>query len=375
MKGYTIHDLAADLQISSTTVWRALQGHARISQATKERVLARAREMNYVPSQVAQNLSHGRTQTLGVIVPAVGHPVFSALVETIESQAFERGYNVILCDTRLDLEREAQYARMLLSRRVEGVVLVPFAKRAADWEQPWAELLQRQIPVVLVEQDLSTAITFPKVVADNFGAARAMTQHLIDKGHRRIAFAFHPVHSWDSVGNERLAGFNQAMRDAGLSSDARLILDAAVFEGEAALWRYQPEEILQAFQKEDRPTALFAGMDMLAIRAMETLRSAGLRIPEDVAVAGFDNVEFSDFTVPPLTTVQQPITAMGCRAVQILLKAIEDKEDAGGVHPGNGTASGVELQIPKRIHDRLPCELIIRQSCGTHLKRSAGGHD
>jgi LacI family repressor for deo operon, udp, cdd, tsx, nupC, and nupG len=198
------------------------------------------------------------------------------------------------------------------------------------------------------------------VVADNFGAARAMTQHLIDLGHKRIAFAFHPVHSWDSVGNERLAGFNQAMRDAGLASHATHLLDAAVFEGES-LWRYEPGIVEAAFRDKNRPTALFAGMDMLAIRAMETLRQVGLRIPQDVAVAGFDNVEFSDFTVPPLTTVQQPIPAMGRRAMQILMQAIEGKDDA----------SAADREPSGLIHDRLACELILRQSCGNSIKPAA----
>src|ERR1700743_3045409 len=101
-KAPTIHHLPADLQISATTVWRALKGHNRISEATRERVLARAKAINYVPSLVAQNLSHGRTQTLGVIVPMIGHPVFSSLIEKIEETAFARGYNIILCDARLD---------------------------------------------------------------------------------------------------------------------------------------------------------------------------------------------------------------------------------------------------------------------------------
>ena len=127
-KAPTIHDLAADLKISATTVWRALHNHDRVSAGTRERVLDRAKAINYVPSLVAQNLSHGRTRTLGVIVPMIGHPVFSALIERIEAVAFDWGYNVILCDARLDVAREAEYARMLLQRRVEGVIVVPFSK-------------------------------------------------------------------------------------------------------------------------------------------------------------------------------------------------------------------------------------------------------
>ncbi|HEY8965749.1 MAG TPA: LacI family DNA-binding transcriptional regulator [Candidatus Methylacidiphilales bacterium] len=340
----TIHDLAADLGISATTVWRAFKGSDRISDATRGRILARAKQIGYVPSLVAQNLSDGRTRTLGVVVPMVGHPVFSSLIGSIEEVAFERGYSIILCDTRLDVGREAEYARMLLSRRVEGVVVVPFAKRTEKWDDHLVALQKRNIPVVLLEQDLPTN-RFAKVVADNLGAAYEVTRHLIGLGHRRIAFAFHPVHDWDPVGQERLAGFRKAMAEAGLAKKAVEILDAFAFEGEQ-VWRYQPERIAACFGRGDRPTALFAGMDMLAIQAMETLRSLGLRSPEDVAVAGFDDVEFSRFTHPPLTTVAQPTAAMGRRAAAILFDRIEGK-------PGARAKAPVE---------RLPCRLIVRGS-------------
>src|SRR5471032_3221336 len=145
-KAKTIHDIAADLKISATTVWRALHNHDRISEATRTRVLARAKAVNYVPSLVAQNLSHGRTQTLGVIVPMIGHPVFSSLIEKIEAVAFDRGYNVILCDARLDIAREAEYARMLLRRRVEGVIVVPFSKRSRQWDSHLIDLQKHNVP-------------------------------------------------------------------------------------------------------------------------------------------------------------------------------------------------------------------------------------
>ena len=351
-KATTIHDLAADLKISATTVWRALHNHDRVSAKTRERVLDRAKAIRFVPSLVAQNLFHGRTQTLGVIVPMIGHPVFSALIEKIETAAFNRGYNVILCDAQLDIAREAEYARMLLRRRVEGVIVVPFSKRSRQWDTHLVELQEHNVPVVLLEHELPSN-RFAKVVADNFGAANAMTRHLIDLGHKRIAFAFHPFHERDLVGRERLAGFNQAMADAGLSKKATLLLDACTF-GERQALQYHREQIVGCFSRPVRPTAVFAGMDMLAIRVMETLREIGLRIPHDVAVAGFDNIEFSQFTHPPLTTVQQPTEAMGRLAAEILFDRI----------------AGKAARPKKAICERLPCRLVIRKSCGFNLKSS-----
>jgi len=337
------------LKISATTVWRALHNHARVSARTRERVLDRAKAIHFVPSLVAQNLSHGRTQTLGVIVPMIGHPVFSALIEKIETIAFDRGYNIILCDAHLDIAREAAYAGMLLRRRVEGVIVVPFSKRSRQWDTHLVELQKHNVPVVLLEHDLPTN-RFAKVVADNFGAAFAMTNHLIDLGHKRIAFAFHPFHERDLVGRERLAGFNRAMADSGLGKTARLMLDVCEF-GERQVFHYHSDKFIEHFSRPDRPTALFAGMDMLAIRAMETLRKMGLEIPRDVAVAGFDNLEFSQFTQPPLTTVQQPTEDMARLATEMLFERIENKT----------------APRKKALCERLPCRLVIRESCGTKI--------
>jgi DNA-binding LacI/PurR family transcriptional regulator len=297
---------------------------------------------------VAQNLSNGRTRTLGIIVPMTSHPVFSALIENVETVAFEHDYNIILCDARLDLAREAKYARMLLRRRVEGVIVVPFSKPSRQGDTHLVELQKHNIPVVLLEHELPTN-RFAKIVSDNFSATRDMTRHLLALGHRRIAFAFHPIDEKDLVGRERLAGFKQAMADAGPGRKATLLLEACEF-GEKLALRYHREKIVDCFSGPNRPTALFAGMDMLAIRAMETLREIGLQVPRDVAVAGFDNIEFSRFTQPPLTTVQQPTQEMGRMAAEILFDRIEGK-----------------AAQRKVICGRLPCSLVIRQSCGAHL--------
>ncbi len=213
---------------------------------------------------------------------------------------------------------------MLLRRRVEGVIVVPFAERSGKWDRHLVELQKRQVPVILLEQDLPTN-RFDRVVADNFGAAYEMTRHLIKLGHQRLAFCVSSGKTTgDPVGKERLAGFDHAVADAGLSKKATHLLDVFTFGGDQ-VWRYQSERITDCFSRPGHPTALFAGMDMLAIQAMETLRKMGLRIPEDVAVTGFDNIEFSRFTQPPLTTVMQPAEEMGRRAAEILFDRIENK--------------------------------------------------
>jgi LacI family transcriptional regulator len=345
-KSPTIHDIAADLKISTTTVWRALNNRDRVSARTRELVRARAEAVSYEPSLVAQNLSHGRTSTLGFLVPRVAHPVFSILIEVFEKIAFDRGYCVILCNVAHDMHREVEYTRMLYRRRVEGVVAIPFGQENRDWDNILMELHKRSIPVVLLEHGLKSNL-YSTVVVDNFGAAYQMTRHLISLGHTRLAFASHSGEVHDSIWQERLEGFKKAVADAGLTERAQLILDNYVMGGHG-IRIYRPDAILRHFSGTDRPTALFAVMDKLAIEIMETLRQMKLEVPRDVAIAGFDNVEFAQHTVPPLTTVQQPTEEMARRATEILFDQIE-------------AAPGSKIEP---IFKRLPCELIIRQSCG-----------
>jgi DNA-binding LacI/PurR family transcriptional regulator len=354
-KNPTIHDLASDLNISATTVWRALNNQNRVSAKTRALVNARALAINYEPSLVAQNLSHGRTSTLGIIVPKVGHPIFSVLAEVIEQAAFDRGYNVILCNASRGHLQEAEYTRMLYRRRVEGVVAIPLGPHTThpkNWDSLLAELEQRSIPVVLLEQNLPSN-HYPTVIADNYRAAYNMTRHLIGLGHKSLALAAHSGSDLASIWLERLAGFNQALAEAGLTEKARLIPDAYAPDQKGVL-HYRPDLISRCFDRPDRPTAIFALSDILAIQIMETLRKMNLNVPRDVAVAGFDDITFSEHTIPPLTTVQQPTEEMARRAAEILFELI----DAKSILP------------PKPICERIPCHLIIRESCGAHLQRS-----
>ncbi len=344
-KSPTIHDIAADLKISTTTVWRALNDRGRVSAKTRDLVRARAQEINYEPSLVAQNLSHGRTSTLGFLVPRVAHPVFSVLIEVFEKIAFDRGYCVILCNVAHDIHRETEYTRMLYRRRVEGVVAVPFGQQDKDWESILMELHKRSIPVVLLEHGLKSNL-YSTVVVDNFDAAYRMTNHLIGLGHTRLAFASHTSEVNDSIWQERLAGFQQAVKEAGLTDKAQLILDNYKLNNSGRT--YSSEAILSHFSNPDRPTAVFAVMDKLAIEIMDTLRRMKLDVPGDVAVVGFDDIEFSQHTVPPLSTVRQPTEQMARRAVEILFNQID---------------ASAETNIAP-VFERLPCELIIRESCG-----------
>lgn len=344
----TIHDLARHLNVSSTTVWRALNNNPRISPKTKERVLSAAKQFNYRPSLVAQTLSRGKTQTLGVVVPMIGNPVYANIIRAVEQVAFEHEYNIILCDTDFRIDRERQYVDMLVRRRVEGAVVIPFAKRPAGDFEHLVDLEQNQgVRVVAIQNDVPED-RLNRVVPDNRGAARAMVAHLIGHGHQRVGFFHGGLPEWSHPMRERAEGYRLAIQEAGLEHDERLVVEAGTYE---ALLGDDPrsfhrEKVAAALRDPDRATAAFVASDVLAIKVMEVAREVGLRIPEDIAIAGYDDILMSAHTPPPLTTVRQPAAQVGRRAASLLLQRIG--RPAGG----------------PPVHERIPCELVIRKSCG-----------
>jgi LacI family transcriptional regulator len=351
----TIHDLAKTLNVSSTTVWRALNGSTRVSARTRRRVEAGARRMNYQPSLVAQTLSTGRTQTLGVVVPMIGNPVHAALVRAVEQVAFEHEYSIILCDTDFRADRERTYLNLLARRRVEGVVIVRFVRGADAPLEPLIEMRARGTAVVAMQLDVPDD-RLERVVPDNAGAARAMTAHLIALGHRRIAFLHGGIDPWNIPIRQRLDGYAAALADAGVPFDAELVVQAGSFEsglgGDAG--EFWPDQVAALLRRIDRPTAIFAPIDILAIKIMHAAAAFGLRVPQDVAVAGFDDILMSAYTTPALTTVRHPSEQVGRHAAIRLFEQLAR----------NGR-SGDALERPTPgAYERVPCELVIRQSCG-----------
>jgi DNA-binding LacI/PurR family transcriptional regulator len=345
----TIHDVARRLKVSATTVWRAINDQPRVSARTKDRVLRAVRRLGYQPSLLAQSLSQGRTQTLGVVVPTIGNPVYATLVRAVEHAAFERDYNIILCDTDFHMEREQRYLDLLLRRKVEGVLIIPTAQREEPDAAGILAVRQAGVPVVAMQQPLEG---IPQVAPDNQGASRAMIAHLIGLGHRRIALVHGGLYPWHPSIIERFEGYKQALADAGIAFDADLVVQAGTFaavlaEGSGA---FDAAPVSALLRRHALPTAIFAPTDVLAIRVMAVIRSLGLRIPDDIAVVGFDDIAMAEYLDPPLTTVRHPATLVGRRATELLFEQL---------------ASG---QLAPPTIERLPCELMIRQSCG-HVAR------
>jgi LacI family repressor for deo operon, udp, cdd, tsx, nupC, and nupG len=351
-KSTTILDVAARLNVSHGTVWKALHNQGRVSQETRKRVLEVSKEMGYQPSMVGQMLVNQKTKLLGVVVPMIGNTSFSPMVQGVERVARKNGYNIILCDTDLDLDVEREYFDLLHSRRVEGVVFVPGSQLNHNTET-LAAFEDHGNPVVVINQN-PIFKSFTAVTSDVLSATRDMTRHLVRLGHRRIAF-FHIGMPQDEMSTqERLVGYRSGLEAEGIAYDESLIFQA----GKITMNdddSYQAESVIAFLSRSDRPTAILAHTDMLAIRVMRTVVGMGLGIPKDIALVGFDDILMTSHILPALTTVHQPMEEIGKRAAELIFQRLTNTLPAG---------------VPWPIHERIPCQLKIRESCGAGLSRN-----
>jgi LacI family transcriptional regulator len=310
-------DLARRAKVSATTVSRVLNNSSHpVSEAARLRVLQAAEELNYRPNALARAMITRRTHIVGVIVGDSSDPYFSAIVRGIETEARNHGYLVIICNTDRDTLVEQNYLNLLHDYQVDGVIFAGGSRHVINGLSVVLDEL-RQAEVALVALNPHTAVA-AQVRVDNVAAAREMTDHLLAHGHRRIALIGGPDDLTTSA--DRLEGYCQALAAAGLPFHADLVWPGAfTFEsGVQAARRY--------LESAERPTALFASNDQTAIGAMAVLRQAGIRIPEDVSVAGFDDIEQARYVFPSLTTIAVPMHRLGEEGMRHLLAQLAGKE-------------------------------------------------
>jgi len=304
----SIKDVAKAVGVSHSTVSRALSGKPVVKSETLERIKRLAREMGYSPDAWARSLVMGRTLTVGVVVTSVADPFIAEVIQGIESTAYENGYTVILASSNSDPEREMGAVNMLRSKRVDGVIVASSRVGALYQDR----LKQIGVPVVLLNShsEQSGRYTF-SVTVDNQQGGHSATRHLIELGHRRIAYITGPANHSSNVG--RLAGYRQALTEAGLGFDPALVVlgNGRVDGGEQA-WPLLTE-------LAEAPTAAFCYNDMSAFGLLRVVRALGLDVPRDLSVVGFDDIPFASYVCPPLTTVAQPKVEMGKRAMQMSL--------------------------------------------------------
>lgn len=313
----TIKDIARELNVSSSTVSRALKDYPGISDETKRKVKELAEKLNYRPNAVALSLRKSKSFTIGVVIPEVVHFFFSTVISGIEEVAYKNGYNVILCQTNEKLEREISCVETMLSNQIDGL-LVSYSKETTDFSH-FTKLMEMELPIVFFDRTPNIEKTVNVTVNDFSGGYQA-TKHLIDQGYRKIVHLAGPSNL--AISKKRMEGYLAALSDSGISIDERLVVECPVANEKESF-----EICLELFKNpQDRPDAIFAHHDMVAAGAMMAIKSLGLRIPEDVGVVGFSNWQFAAMIDPPLTSILQPGTKIGEKATQILLEMINNKE-------------------------------------------------
>jgi len=308
MASVSIKSVARAAGVSHSTVSRALRDSPLVSQGTKERIQGLARELGYFPNSIARSLVTRQTQTVGVVVTTIADPFVAEVVQGIENVAQQQGYSVILASSKSEPEREVAAVEMLRGKRVDAVVVTSSRVGAL-----YLGILEKiGVPIVLINShsEQTGPYTF-SVGVDNRHGGYLATTHLIERGHRRIAYISAGADHSDS--GDRLAGYRWALREAGIPFDSALVVEGTgrADGGESAL--------LPLMALRRAPSAAFCYNDMTAIGLLRAAREAGLNLPQDLAVVGFDDIPFASYVHPPLTTVAQPKVEMGERAMKMAL--------------------------------------------------------
>jgi len=311
MTSVSIVDIAKAAGVSPSTVSRALQDHPRISPARCAEIQALAQQMGYRPSQVARSLVTGQTRALGFVVTDVTDPFVAEVLKGAEAACRGEGYSLLFAMSNRNPDQEIEAAHLLLDRQVDGLIVI--SSRAGD---RYAALLQeRSLPLVLVNNELQHRHAY-SVRMDNQGGARLAVGHLWELGHRRIAFVAGPAGGRSS--SERLAGYRAGMATRGLMIDeAWIVAGGGLLEDGA-------RALAALMHLPQPPTAVLCYNDMAAIGLLAAAQAAGVHIPDDLSIVGYDNIPFSAFTTPALTTVDQPKQTLGRLAVQTCLAALGD---------------------------------------------------
>ncbi|HXE22865.1 MAG TPA: substrate-binding domain-containing protein [Rhodoferax sp.] len=308
----TIKDVALRAGVSVSTVSHVVNGTRKISTSTHERVDEAIRELAYVPSAVARSLKSNTTRTLGMLIPNSSNPYFAEIVRMVEDRCFGAGYTLLLCNTDDEPQRQGIYLKVLAERRIDGLIVV---STGGDESLPMM-LAGLRIPIVLLDREISNQACDLVETAHMQGGLLA-TRHLVSLGHRRIACIGGPASLAPS--EQRIAGWRLGLAEAGLNVHTNLLWQGGFtsqggYEAMHAMLRIEPT-----------PTAVFVCNDLMAIGALRAAHENGIRVPDALSVVGFDDIELSGFTSPPLTTVAQPKQRMGALAVDMLLERIEGR--------------------------------------------------
>jgi LacI family transcriptional regulator len=311
-KRTTIHDIAEKLNITASTVSRALNDHPKISNATKKLVIKMAKDLNYQPNSLAAALRNGRTNIVGVIVPQADRNFFSSVIRGIEEIVNKSGYNVMICQSNDSLEKEKSNIKALLEAQVDGI-LVSYAKETTDFSH-YQEVINKGVPLILFDRQ-DESLNVGAVVIDDYLGAYKATEHLIQQGCKRIVHFCGPENV--SIYRERCRGYVEALRRYDIEVEDDLIIKSNLKLEDGH------QHALDIIKWPELPDAIFSASDYSAMGAMEILKENGIIVPDQIAVVGFSNESFTSFVDPALTTVDQHSKKMGQHAAQLFLDQVK----------------------------------------------------
>lgn len=337
MASVSITEIAKMAGVSIATVSRCINDPERVREKTREKIQKVIKETGFSVNTLAQNFRRGKTNMIMVVLPSIGDPFFTDVMKGLSSAAKENGYSLIINENQFASMSVDEIGAMMVSRQVDGIILLasmsPFGNEVISGQS------NRRLPVVVGCEAITQALEdLPSVHIDNIAAAKEATQYLISLGHRKIAFMAGEETSLLTKDRER--GYLSAMHDAGIA-----IEDGWVTNGKLTVSGAR-EATVKIISLDHRPTAIFCANDEMAIGTLHELKAAGLKIPQDISVMGFDNTRYAEVMDPPLTTIDQPAEEIGKRTLHRMIKAIEHDIE-GNTKP-----------------EIIPHKLIIRNSVG-----------
>ncbi|NSW76346.1 MAG: substrate-binding domain-containing protein [Candidatus Atribacteria bacterium] len=338
----TIYDVAQRAGVSAMTVSRVLNGKKGVRPETRKRVLKAIEETGYIPNSLARSFTLQKTKTIGLVIADITNPFFTTLARGVENIAAKNQFSVIFCSTDEDREKEALYLEILVRKRVDGIILAPATQKGDSLKS----ILIKRIPIVLVDRELKSPknLDLDIVKGDSVYGAYILTKHLLSLGHRRIGIV---VGSREiSTAEERVQGYKEALIEMGIPVEESLIKFSSYSEegGYTAT-----KELLQM---RERPTAIFGGNNFITVGAITAIKEAELRIPHDVALVSFGDIDFLSQIYPFFTVVTQPAYSMGVIAAELLIRKIEGRD-----------------KVKEKREVVLKPELVIRESAGELLTK------
>lgn len=335
----TIKDVAKEAGVSIGTVSRVLNGKDRVSQATRTKIKEAIERLNFKPDQTARAMISKQTKSIGLVVPSLRNEYWSALAEHVQEAAWDQGYTLLLCTAGIKLDKHLACIHTLIERKVDGIIAGIRVYEPEERQQLSLIRFPDEVSLVSLVQELPDRMF---IGVDQFHSSIHAVNHLIKLGHRRIAYI--------GPSSERELGYRSALQNHGIPIDEELIL-----QGDGS-FRSGYHLVMQLQERDAAYSALFCWNDMSALGAMQALQSIGVRIPEDVAVVGYDDVPFAQLAKPALTTVNQPLREIGKAAVHHLLELIQ-----GSVSPAQAAQRNILFEA----------KLMIRESCGAALRSEA----